>query len=252
MFSKQLNGKCQSINLTKKVLVLNEAYHSWLTQMNLTTFEKLMYADIGCILQKKPDREIRRIEGHGRTVYLKQRWTAPLFKSIQIFMSGMRAHTVPFTEYLHVDSLKRHAFAVMNPIAAGEQRKCGFPQFGFILVEEVKGSRLDLVLNLADMQDSDRALLRSYGRLLADLHRHGFYGTVRLKDLIVANTDSHSLVLIDREARHPYPRSHSKIKARQVLNRSFLRIKQNSPEFNDAHINIVMQSYNDSLNRQDG
>ena len=225
--------------------ILNDEYRSWLVQMRLDTFEQLMFAEIGCVLEKGDHNETRRIEGYGRTAYLKRRLTGSVAKSIESCLSGRRAHTAPFTEYLHVCSLQQFQLPVMNCIAAGEKRKLGFPQFGFILVDEVKGTRLDQALNLDDMQDHELRLLRSYGSLLARLHRHGFYGSLRLKDIIVTNVNQASLVMIDREARHPYPRCRSTIKANQALDRSFRRIRRDLPGFNENHINIVMQSYSD-------
>jgi len=216
-----------------------------LTQMGLVSFERLMFGDVGCVMEKNQKADIRRIEGHGRTAYLKRRLTSSVAKSIESCLSGRRAHTAPFTEYLHICSLHQFQLPAMNYIAAGEQRKLGFPQLGFILVDEVKGTRLDQALNLADVQDHELRLLRSYGALLARLHRHGFYGSLRLKDIIVTDINQGSLVMIDRETRHPYPRFRSTIKARQALNRSFRRIRRDLSDFNEDHINIVMQSYSD-------
>jgi hypothetical protein len=231
----------------RNTLVLNEKYRSWLTQMGLVSFEQLMFGDIGRVIEKDHKSEILRIESYGRTAYLKRRLTSPILKSIEMYFLGRCAHTVPFTEYLHVCSLQRFRFPVMNSIATGEQRKLGFPCFGFILVDEVKGSRLDVVLNPADTQDNKVPLLQSFGKLLAKLHQHGFYTPLCLKDIIVTDINEASLVMIDRETRHPYPRHQSKIKARRSLDRSFRRIRRNLPAFDEDHINIVMQSYRSYL-----
>lgn len=227
--------------------IINDEYRSWLEQMKLDTFEQLMFSEVGSLVDKGDRNEIRRIEGGGRTAYLKRRRTSSVAKSIESYLWGRNPHTAPFKEYLHVCSLQQFQLPVMNCIAVGENRKWGFPQFGFILVDEVKGTPLDLVLNLKDMQNNDLRLLRSYGALMAKLHRHGFYGSLRLKDIIVTDTNQSSLVMIDREARHPYPRCRSTIKARHALDRSFRRTRRTSPDFNETHIKIVMQSYNDSL-----
>ena len=50
-------------------IILNDEYHSWLAQMKVDTFEQLMFAEIGCVLEKGDANETRWIEGHGRTVY---------------------------------------------------------------------------------------------------------------------------------------------------------------------------------------
>jgi hypothetical protein len=226
-------------------LVVNDAYRSWLAEMGLDTFERLMHAEIGCVLEKTADREIRRIEGAGRTAYLKRRRTNPVLTTMEFYLTGRCAHTAPFTEYLHVRALQQAHLRVMNCIAAGEERKWGFPLSGFILVDEVKGTRLDLALNLADLRDQGLRLLQAYGTLLAGLHRRGFYGSLRLKDLIVTDLEQASLVMIDREAHNPYPRRVSLRKAQKALDRSFRRIRRDLPGFNDHHISIVMQAYRD-------
>ena len=227
----------------KNTLLVNETDRSWLAQMGLASFEQLMYRDIGCVIQKDDISDVRIIEGYGRTAYLKRHMTCPIQKSIEKYFLSRRAHTVPYTEYLHMGSLQRFQFPVVNSIAVGEQRKLGFPRHGFILVNEVKGSRLDEALNLTDLQDKDAKLLQSFGKLLARLHQHGFYAQLRLKDIIVTDMNKPSLVMIDRETRHPYPCRLSKTKARRSLDRSFRRIKRDSPAFNEDHKNIVMQAY---------
>jgi hypothetical protein len=227
----------------RNTLVLNEADRSWLIQMGLDSFEQLMYSDIGCVIQKDHKSDVRFIEGCGRTVYLKRHLTSPIKESIEKYLLDRCAHTTPFTEYLQMCSLQRFQFPVMNFIAAGEQRKLGFPCFGFILVDEVKGSRLDEVLNLSDAQGIEKKLLQSVGKLLAKLHHHGFYAQLRLKDIIVTDINEPLFVLIDRETRHPYPCRRSKMRARRSLDRSFRRIKRDSPAFTEDHKNIVMQSY---------
>ena len=227
----------------KNALVLNEADRSWLTQIGLVSFEQLMLTDIGRVIQSDHKSDVRLIEGFDRTVYLKRHLLTPIKESVEKYVLDRCAYTVPFMEYLYMCSLRQFQFPVMNCIAAGEQRRLGFPCFGFILVDEVKGTRLDEALELTDMQDTEVRLLRSFGKLLAELHQHGFYAQLRLKDIIVTDTNAPALVMIDRENRHPHPCRRSKIKAQRSLDRSFRRIKRDSPAFNEDHKNIVMQSY---------
>ena len=227
----------------KNTLLVNETDRPWLAQMGLASFEQLMYRDIGCVIQKDDISDVRIIEGYGRTAYLKRHMICPIQKSIEKYFLSCRAHTVPYTEYLHMCSLEQFQFPVVNSIAVGEQRKLGFPRHGFIFVNEVKGSRLDETLNLMDTQDKDVKLLQSFGKLLARLHQHGFYAQLRLKDIIVTDMNKPSLVMIDRETRHPHPSRLSKTKSKRSLDRSFRRIKRDSPAFNEDHKNIVMQAY---------
>ena len=227
----------------KNTLLVNETDRPWLAQMGLASFERLMYRDIGCVIQKDDISDVRIIEGFGRTAYLKRHMICHIHKSIEKYFLSRRAHTVPYIEYLHLCSLQRFQFPVVNSIAVGEQRKLGFPRHGFILVNEIKGSRFDEALNLMNTQDKDVKLLQSFGKLLARLHQHGFYAQLRLKDIIVTEMNIPSLVMIDRETRHPNPCRRSKMKAKRSLDRSFRRIKRDSPAFNEDHENIVMQSY---------
>ncbi|MHC4962032.1 MAG: hypothetical protein ACYTGA_07925 [Planctomycetota bacterium] len=239
-----LNGiGCFKWTQSKNTLFLNDPDRSWLTQMGLATFEQLMFTDIGRVIQKDHKSDVRLIEGFGRTVYLKRHLITPIKESVEKYVLDRCAYSVPFTEHLYMCSLRQFQFPVMDCIAAGEQRRLGFPCFGFILVDEVKGTRLDEALGLTDTQDKDVQLLQSFGKLLAELHQHGFYAQLRLKDMIVTDTNAPSLVMIDRENRHPQPSRRSKIKARQSLDRSFRRIERDSPAFNEDHKNIVMQSY---------
>ena len=224
-------------------MILNETDRSWLAQMGLTSFEQLMFGDVGCVMEKNHKADIRRIEGYGRTAYLKRRLTSPIKESFEKYILDRRAHTAPFTEYLHICSLQRFQLPVMNVIAVGEHRRFGFPCFGFILVDEVRGDRLDEVLSRTHIQDTEVQFLQSFGTLLAKLHKNGFYSSLRLKDIIVTDINKASLVMIDRETRHPYPRPQSKMKARRSLDRSFRRIRRDMPAFDEHHTNVVMQSY---------
>ena len=227
----------------RNTLVINETDRSWLTQMGLVSFEELMFTDIGRVIQKDYKSDVRLIEGFGRTVYLKRHLITPIKESVEKYLLDRCAYTGPFTEHLYMCSLRRFQFPVMNCIAAGEQRRLGFPRFGFILADEVKGSRLDEALELTDTQNTEVQLLQSFGKLLAELHQHGFYAQLRLKDIIVTDRNAPALVMIDRENRHPHPCRRSKMKARRSLDRSFRRIKRDSPAFDQHHIDIVMQSY---------
>ena len=144
-------------------LVLNETDRSWLTQMGLVSFEQLMFGDMGRVMEKNHKADIRRIEGYGRTAYLKRQLTSPIQKSVEKYILDRYAYTAPFTEYLHICSLQRFQLPVMNVIAVGEHRRFGFPCFGFILVDEVRGSRLDEVLSLTHTQNIEIELLQSLG-----------------------------------------------------------------------------------------
>ncbi len=227
----------------KDTLEINEIYRPWLMQLGLVSFEEFMFADVGSVIQKNETRDIRRVEGDGGVAYLKRRLVTSIAQSLEMFCTGRRARTAPFSEYIHVCSLKRFEFPVMTVIAAGERRRCGFPHCGFILVDEVRGVPLDEVLEQDGPQARKTELLQSFGRLLARLHERGFYASLRPKDVIVSARNGTSLVMIDRETRHPYPRFRSRIKSRRSLDRTFRRIRSSFAAFDENHMDIVMESY---------
>lgn len=228
--------------ITREVLKINESYRWWLTQTGLISFEQLMFGDVGCLIAKSRNYEIRRIEAGGRAAYLKRRFNTSIRKSIERYLQGKYAHTVCFDEYIHICELQKLQLPVMNPIASGERRTSGFPQCGFFLTEEVKGVNLSKALEQAGTENEKTKLLQSYGQMLARLHYHGFYAVLRLKDVIVTEKNPISLVIIDREAWHCYPRRRSKIKAKRSLNKSFSRTKIETA-IDEYQINVIMDSY---------
>ena len=234
----------------KHILRVADTYRDQLATMNLLSYDELMFSDLGSIVEKFKTQEIRRIESHGTVAYLKRRLTSPFSKSLEMYLEGQRAHSAPVNEYLHICALQRHQLPVMNAMAAGEQRRLGFPGCGFVLVEEVKGIQLDRMLCQCEDSDKIKELLQSYGQLTARLHRAGFYCPLRLKDIIVTD-DRQSLVMIDRETRHPYPHYRSKYRARRSLRIAFRRTIREYPSFDEAHTSIIMQSYNESTSRRD-
>jgi hypothetical protein len=219
---------------------INDKYLLWLKQMDLMSFEKLMFADIG----SKVNKRVRRIEGCGKVVYLKRQLNTSIYKSIEKYLQCMYPHSRPFSEYIHICCLQKAQLPVMNPIAAGERRICGLPRCGFILVEEVKGISLEECLkqNITTVQKN--ALLEAFGRLIAKLHQNGFYAALRLKDVIVTDVNEASLVIIDREVRCARPRLGWKLKANRSLRKSFRRIKTTFPEFDKHYINTILEAYN--------
>ena len=68
-----LAARSFSVAKGRNTLVLNETYRSWLTQMGLTSFEQLMFGNIGCVMEEDHKSDVRRIEGCDRTAYLKRR-----------------------------------------------------------------------------------------------------------------------------------------------------------------------------------
>jgi hypothetical protein len=234
----------------KNILRVADKYRDWLATMNFLSFDQLMFSDLGSIVEKFKTQEIRRIEGHGTVAYLKRRLTSPISKSLEMYLEGQRAHSAPFNEYLHICELQRHQLPVMKAMATGEQRRLGFPGCGFVLVEEVKGIQMDRLLCQCKDPGKTKELLQSYGQLIARVHQAGFYCPLRLKDIIVTD-DGESLVMIDRETRHPYPHYRSKYRAHRSLRIAFRRTVREYPSFDETQMSIIMQSYNKSTSRHD-
>ena len=110
--------------------------------------------------------------------------------------------------------------------------------------------QLDRMLRQCQDPGKTKELLQSYGQLMARLHQAGFYCPLRLKDIIVTD-DRESLVMIDRETRHPYPHYRSKYRAHRSLRTAFRRTIREYPSFDESQMDIIMQSYNGSTSRHD-
>jgi len=233
----------------KTILKVSEAYRDWLGKMNLLSFDQFMFSEQGDFVEKTKKREILRIEGHGRAAYLKRRLICPLGTSLEMYLQGQQPRSAPFTEYLHICALEQHQLPVMKAMAVGEQRRFGFPRCGFILVEEVRGVSLDSLLCQAQQADQRDELLQAYGRLMGRLHQAGFYCPLRLKDIIVTESES-ELVMIDREARYPYARRRSRLRARRSLDMAFRRTIRAYPSFDEAQMNRVRDAYHRCLGRR--
>lgn len=232
--------------MRKTILTVSDTHRDWLDEMNLLSFDQLMYSAQGDVIEKTQKREILRIEGQGSAAYLKRRKICPIGTSLEMCLQGQWPRSVPFTEYLHIRALEQRRFPVMQAMAVGEQRCCGFPRRGFILVEEVKGESLDRLLWADQSADQREELLQAYGRLMGRLHQAGFYCPLRLQDIIVMEGKPR-LVMIDREARYPYARRQSRFRARRSLKMAFRRTIRSHPSFDEAQMKMVRDAYQDSF-----
>lgn len=229
--------------ISKQFFNINEQYRSRLEALNLTSFEQLMNSTAGDILESEASRESRRIEHNGEVAYLKKQFFVAKKPCIETNLLLHKAHTPAVNEHIYIRQLKQQEFAVMNVMAVGEQRRCGFPSKGFILVDEVKGQQLDRLLNDIDDEKNTHSLLVAYGELIARLHQYGFYAPLRIKDIIVTDDKHQPLVMIDREIRNPYPRFRSKRRAARSLRDAFKRTRREFKKFNDEMELIIVQAY---------
>jgi len=212
----------------------------------LDRFEALSAGDIGKKLRcERGGRELRRIvlngDGGPEVFYLKRLGPEPVLLLARALLSGQVPHCGPLRELAIIQLLQQKGFAVMTPVAWGEQRRFGFPVCGFLVVREVCGE--DVAQLYAASQAHDRlALLEEVGQLTGRLHAAGFYQAVRLKDLI-RDCNSGQLVLIDRETSKPRLSRFSKNQAVATLARASRRTLRDGHRFGAATLRHFLLGY---------
>ncbi len=156
----------------------------------------LTRGDVGRVVQRKPGREVRRVElGDARgAVYVKR-----------IEIHGLVRH---WAALRRGDTATREAHALLRVNAAGVRaaRPLAFGRAGrdlcALITEELRG--VDLTSALADATPRRRRqLLNAMGTLLARLHTAGILHEVRCKDAIV--DEDGALGLIDRDPKDALP-----------------------------------------------
>ncbi len=239
------------VTKTKILLHMQEDRIDWLQRLGLVDFDTFMSGDIGELVERVHLREVRRICcAQGHVAYLKRRFGSPLRASVETYLSGTTPHSAPYNEYLHVQALQAKKLPVMQVIAAGESRHFGLPDQGFILSLGVSGEPLDVYYNRAAKAGDEKKQAQSlttYGQMLGQLHRQGFYSPLRMKDIFVPDQNLTQATMIDRETRHPYPRKQSKWLANKALNTSFKRNARTSEHFGEHQINAVLEAYDADL-----
>jgi hypothetical protein len=153
----------------------------------------LARAEIGDLVQRRPLREVRRVElgAGGPALYVKR-----------IRIEGARAQ---LQALWRGDPATREAGALSLARVAGVRaaRAVAFGRAGLrgclLATEEIRGRDLAGALAFAGARER-RRLLREAGVLLARLHAAGILDEVRCKDVIVA--EDGALALIDRDPRN--------------------------------------------------
>jgi lipopolysaccharide kinase (Kdo/WaaP) family protein len=232
---------------TKIKLHMQEDKIDWLQKFGLVDFDTFMSGDIGELVERVHLREVRRICcAQGHVAYLKRRFGSSLRASLETYLSGTAAHSAPYNEFLHVQALQAKNLPVMQVIAAGESRRFGLPDQGFIVSLGVSGEPLNVYYNrAAEARDEkiQEQSLATYGEMLGQLHRHGFYSPLRMKDIFVPDENLGQATMIDRETRHPYPRKQKKWLADKALNTSFKRNARTSEYFGEEQVKAVLKAY---------
>lgn len=212
----------------------------------LGSFAALMNKSLGEKVSRPDDRgELYRLSllDHVARVgfYLKRMRGESVVRLSKSFIFGRRPHTGPFREAQLLISLQEAGFAVMKPIAWGEERRYGLPVAGFLLVEEVRGREAATLFDTGSIQQRYE-LLEEIGALVGRLHAAGFFHPVRLKDLF-RDDYSRQLVLIDRETSKPWPVRFARKHALTALARSARRTLRDGHRFGAAETRSFLSGY---------
>lgn len=157
-------------------------------------------------LSQDGTHDVWRVVLGNERFYLKRRWNEKPGSLLRMLFFGRRSVSGPLREAKLAGILRDAGFAVMEPVAYGEQRGNFLPVRGFLLTREIHGRAVEILHN--EGGDRERAdLLFRLGKLTGRLHAAGFFQHVRLKDLIEAETGE--LFLIDRETTKPWRRKFS-------------------------------------------
>ena len=158
----------------------------------------LLAAELGRVTQRKPGREVRRVEiASGRpALYVKRIRIAGLSRRLSAWLRGDPATR----EARELERVRDSGVRAARPVAYGGSL---LGRTFVIVTEEVCGAELTSVLESA-LPSERRRLLRALGVLLARLHGAGIYDEVRCKDVIVS--EDGALTLIDRDPKNALPR----------------------------------------------
>lgn len=220
-------------------------YVPLLGEHGLDSFEALMNGSVGEIVSSPQDRRklyrltLPSADGQVR-FYLKRMRDEPPVWLLRSLLYGRRPHSGPLREMQMLTALREAGFAVMRPVAWGEERRWGLPLAGFLVVAEVRGAE---VAGLFDGYSGAQrlALLGKVGGLVGRLHAAGFFHPVRLKDLICE--EPLRLVLIDRETSKPWPARFSRQRAVTSLARAARRTLRDGHRLGPASVRYFLDGY---------
>ena len=166
-------------------LYINPRYQRFLAEHDLATLDKLLADNVqGVALERGSERNTYRLELAGKGFFLKQIYKKRNLQALEPLLQLRQPHHYAWREMQHVLNLQAAGVDVMPVAAAGERTRRGLPVASAILVEQVEGQNLDTRFAQADSRDQ-HLLLRQLGALTGRLHLAGFFGTVRMKDVIV-------------------------------------------------------------------
>jgi tRNA A-37 threonylcarbamoyl transferase component Bud32 len=202
-------------------LQINPAFVDLLQSRNLHGYHQVMQTSLGEVIEENNLRDIRCLDLDGVKLYLKRTRSEKASSAFESYCRGRLPHSRPYKEMMLLRLLKQLGFDVAEVVAVGEELRFGVPLRGFIITLEVPGQDLSQVYREADKADRNSIMI-DFGSLLGRLHRKGFFGSTRLKDIISTGKpgDPLKLTLIDRETRNPYRKqaTRDKVIARLLFN----------------------------------
>ncbi len=209
-------------------LRLNSDYRDLLSENSLTSFAEFMAIDGGKVFEQDDQRDVRRLQLDEQLFFLKRVTREKTSSALESYLGGKLAHSKPYKEMQHFSFLRKRGFDVAEVVAVGEKLRFGIPQQGFIMTRQVPGSDLS-AFYLTAGNDDRIDIMRRFGALVGRLHDHGFFGSIRLKDIICEGKpgESMQMTLIDREVRNPWPHAASKEK---VLDRLLVNTRRQTQQ----------------------
>jgi hypothetical protein len=229
-------------------LYINPRYQRFLTEHELATVDKLLGDNVqGDALERGDERNTYRLELAGKGFFLKQIYKNRGLQAFEPLLQLRQPHHYAWREMQHALNLKAAGIDVMEVAAAGERTQWGLPVASAILVRQVDGEGLDTRFMNVD-SNHQHLFLRRLGALTGGLHLAGFFGTVRMKDIIVDTDDNY--VLIDREVRNPHPRRFRKKHAVDGLRRFLHRQRRDFPGWQHEHSLSYLEGYLDKTGPQ--
>ena len=225
-------------------LQIKPAFAELLQSHRLGSYAAIMHTDAGETIEDNDERDVRRLQLDGQTLYLKRTRQEKITSAFESYARGRLAHSKPFKEMLQYQYLADREFVVAEVVACGEALSFGIPRRGFIITAEAGGVDMAQVYRAAD--SADRVLLLGqFGALLGRLHDHGFFGSTRLKDVIYATQPRGQpiLTLIDRETRNPYPKRATTQRVAERLLFNIRRQSQQGEIFSEREWQAFCQSY---------
>ena len=225
-------------------LQIKPEFASLLEAHELGSFAQLMQVSTGTVIEEDETRDVRCLDLDGQKFYLKRTWSEKLNSALESYARARLAHSKPFKEMMHYRQLEKVGIEVAQVVAAGEELRFGIPQRGMILTREVGGQDLAEFYRTASVSER-RRILQQFGLLMGRLHHNGFYGSTRLKDIIVSDPQSElpGLTLIDRETRNPYPKP---VNAKTVISRLLFNIRRQAQQgeiFSEPEWRLFCEAY---------